>query len=315
MRTSHAKHGLHRFLLLLLLVTGCEVPFNPKGEYEEKLVVYSILDPTKTVQFARVYRTYNVEGLDAWQNTVDPQVRNASVRIQEEGGRIVTFRDTVLKRDVQDRYREDIIAYYADQFSPSIGKRYNLEVSVPGFGKATASVAVPEPYTIYVNRSRTRALLADSLNPCNCIEVSLLGGKGSKGHLTRFFVNYVVKRRGQPDLQMRREVPLQVRRRADGSEVFVYPSPDRIHFVEFSKKLFFATIDSVLRSDPTAEIKVETVTFISHALEPNLYNYYMVARGFGDPFSVRLDLPDYTNIKGGIGVFGAVAVDSLTLPI
>lgn len=305
----------YRFLPLLLLVIACEVPFNPKGEYEEKLVVYSILDPTKTVQFARVYRTYNVEGLDARQNTVDPQVWNASVRIQDEEGRIVTFRDTVLKRDTQHRYSTDIIAYYADGFVPSPGKRYVLEVTVPQYGKASASLSVPEPYITQVNGSRTRALLADSLNPCNCIQVSLFAGKGAKGHLTRFFINYVVKRRGQPDVQLRREVPLQVRRRADGSEVLEYPSPDRIPYLQFSKKLFFATIDAVLKSDPTAEIKAETVTFISHALEPNLYNYYLIARGFGDPFSIRLDLPDYTNIKGGIGVFGAVAVDSLTLPI
>jgi len=309
------RSALIRVVLLLLLWAGCDVPFDPKGEYTEKPVIYLILDPTKTSQFARVYRTYNVDGLDPLQNTEDTQVRNASITVFDSTGRAFAFRDTILKRDETTRYASDVFAYYTDRLLPSLGGRYSVEVIVPNLGVVTSTVTVPQPYQIVVNGSRARAVLADSLNPCNCIEVSLFGGQGAKGHLTRFFINYMVIKPGQPALKLRKEVPIAIRRAGDGSAIYEYPKPDRIPFMEYPKELFNAVLSDVLTSDPNAEVKAETVTFISHALEPNLYNYYLRAHGFGDPFSIRLDLPDYTNIKNGLGVFGALAVDSLTLSI
>ena len=300
-------------LFSLCLSTGCDVPFNPKGDYSEKVVVYSVLDLTKSPQFARAYFTYNVSGLDPRQNNIDPQIRNASVVVFDEAGQKYAFRDTLLKRDTSDRYSSDVLAYYNRELVPSPGKRYSLEITVPQYGKATASASVPEPFSIYVNGSRARSLFADSVNPCNCIQVQLFGGSGAKGHFTRFFVDYTVKRKGEQDVTQRREVPLSLREAANGSLVPVYPQPDRMPFMDFPKSLFLLTVDEIRASDPTAEINY--VTFISFAMEQNLYNYYLIARGFGDPFSVRLDAPDFTNILNGLGVFGAVAVDSLTIPI
>ena len=50
--------------------------------------------------------------------------------------------------------------------------------------------------------------------------------------------------------------------------------------------------------------------------EENLYNYYSVVNGFQDRYSIRLDQSTYSNISGGMGLFGAYSVDSLvhTLP-
>lgn len=180
---------------LCLLCTGCDVPFSPKGDYFEKVVVYSILDPTKKSQYARVYFTYNVEGVDPRKSTIDPQVRNALVTVYDEAGQSYVFRDTLVKRDTSERYSSDIVAYYADRLAPSPEKRYRLEISIPEYGNANAAVTVPEPFIIYVNGSRARPLLADSSdNLCDCIPVSLFGGNGTKGHLTRFFLDYTVKK-------------------------------------------------------------------------------------------------------------------------
>ena len=302
-------------LFLVFVFAGCDISFNPKGDYTEKAVVYSILDPTKKTQFARVFRTYNVEGVDASQNTVDPQVRNASVLVFDERGQSYVFKDSLLKRDATDRYATDIVLYYSNQLATTSGVHYRLEVTIPGFGKSTAEVTVPEPFIIFVNGGRARAVLADSTNLCNCVQVSVFGGRGAKGQLTRFFVDFVVKKKGQKDVILRREVPLAQRRLADGSVVAVFPQPDRGTYMEFPLPIFLELVGDVLHTDPGAEITVGEATFISYALDPSLYNYYLIAHGFGDPFSVRLDSPDFSNIQNGVGVFGALAVDSLTLPI
>ncbi len=310
------KTILFFFMIALPGWLGCDVAFNPKDDYADKLVVYSILDPTKRTQFARVYLTYNVAGTNPLVNVADKQVQNASVRVIDDRGQAYLFRDSLVKRESSDRYTSDIIAYYSDQLTPSPGKRYKLEVSAPGFERSVTEVTVPEPYLIFVNgRRSTIPLLADSGNVCNCFHVSVFGGNGAKGQLTRFFLDYTVKKPGEPKIKFRREVPVSLRRLSDGRVVPVYPQPDRATFLEFPHQLFFNTLSEILSSEPSAQIDVTEATFMSYAMDPALYNYYLIAHGFGDPFSVRLDQPDFTNIQNGLGVFGALAVDSLTVPI
>ena len=44
--------------------SGCQNSFNPKGPYEEQLVVYSVLSTRSDTQYVRVYATYNPPGFD-----------------------------------------------------------------------------------------------------------------------------------------------------------------------------------------------------------------------------------------------------------
>jgi hypothetical protein len=50
-------------------------------------------------------------------------------------------------------------------------------------------------------------------------------------------------------------------------------------------------------------------------VEDNLYKYYNIVNGFQDEFSIRTDLPDYTNIRGGVGLFGAMTEDSVVVDL
>ena len=46
-------------------------------------------------------------------------------------------------------------------------------------------------------------------------------------------------------------------------------------------------------------------------VDEDLYAYSKRVNGFEDPFSIRTDLPDYSNISGGHGIFGALVEDSV----
>jgi hypothetical protein len=61
--------------------------------------------------------------------------------------------------------------------------------------------------------------------------------------------------------------------------------------------------------------RLTSATFILTQVEANLYNYYSLANGFLDPYSVREDQPDFSNIVGGFGVFGAIVEDSVVVDI
>ncbi|MEK6571100.1 MAG: hypothetical protein AABZ61_07005 [Bacteroidota bacterium] len=59
---------------------------------------------------------------------------------------------------------------------------------------------------------------------------------------------------------------------------------------------------------------VQAVFYLIQFDEP-LWNYHNVANNLGERYSVRTDEPDYTNIKGGFGVFGSATIDSTVWPL
>ena len=50
-------------------------------------------------------------------------------------------------------------------------------------------------------------------------------------------------------------------------------------------------------------------------LDWNLTYYMQSVKGYDDPYTVRLDKPDWTNIVNGYGVFGAIRLDSAIFSI
>ena len=61
---------------------------------------------------------------------------------------------------------------------------------------------------------------------------------------------------------------------------------------------------SVSEPDKTL-FKVGYPSFELITLEGNLANYYSISNGYLDDVSIRLDEGEYSNIKGGLGIFGA----------
>jgi hypothetical protein len=46
------------------------------------------------------------------------------------------------------------------------------------------------------------------------------------------------------------------------------------------------------------------------SLDWNLTDYMQAVTGYDDPYTVRLDKPDWTNIVNGYGIFGSIHLDS-----
>jgi hypothetical protein len=58
-------------------------------------------------------------------------------------------------------------------------------------------------------------------------------------------------------------------------------------------------------------VRFNSMRFVSHTYSLNLYQYVQSYEGYSDDYSVRLDQPNYTNIVGGVGIFGAILSDSV----
>lgn len=277
---------------------SCEEDFSPKAPFEQKLVVFSLLTEARDTQYVVVSRTYDVDGFDPYENRAAPEVTDAVVRVTMDDGTSVMFRDTTVERQSRDRYAGDAYAYYAAPFRVLPRRTYRLEVNSSSYGVVTASFQTPNEVSIghSIDRNTGDFLITST-------------SLGAKGFLIRLFIVFAETRNG---VRIERVVEVPAFISNDGTAV--YPEVDRISRRRFLGDVIASIREDVLRSDSLATVKEVGRRIVVWSLESNAYNYYQISRGFNDPYSVRVDEPDFTNIVGGLGVFGGILVDSVLVP-
>jgi len=296
------------------IVSGCEEPLSPRGPFEKKLVVFSVLATDRAVLFVRVSSNYDVTGFDPYENTSEPVVTDARVSVYSEGTTTM-LRDTVLPRPEDSRYQTPIVCYVARPFAVGRGKTYELHVDSPQLGRANASVTVPDkPYLNLLGLGYYWLEYPPSFD--QSFEVTGSLSKGARGYFVRFIIVYdALEESGWTTKE--REVPTSyiVVDGASGLAMTPYPTVKRVDGPNFTSTFrtnaYKWVLSEISRRYPAEGLVFRQAKFRLVQLEEHLFNYYMTVNAFADKYSTRLDQPDYSNISSGYGVFGAYSVDSL----
>ena len=302
----------------LVLVAGCEDPFTSKGPYSDKLVVYGILTNRSDTQYVRVYSTYNPPGVTPLGQTADIVPRGANVAVKGEAGSF-QFQEKTTPRVDKSRYTDDLLVYASYPFSLEAGKTYSLNVSTREMGAVSAAVTVPR-------RGRIQFLNSYILNG---------GGSGDEniviygwireltyGVMMRLYLIYDVLE-GNTWIKRQEEIPVVVSPNNDGSKVDFYPvlrrrqtsgiipGKEQNETFVFIKTTYFDKLGAILSRYPVGGVHMKRALVVLTQVDEDLYAYSKRVNGFEDPFSIRTDLPDYSNISGGHGIFGALVEDSV----
>lgn len=302
----------------VVLGAGCENTFTPKGPYVDRMIVYGVLSNRADTQYVRVYTTYDPPRFDPLSVTKDNMVRGADVVVTREGAPF-RFREMLIPRLDRSRYNDDLLVYASHPFQLDPSKTYHLNVLSQQYGTVTSSVTVPK-------RGRIQPLNAYVLN---------LGGSEDEniviygwiteltyGILIRLYLLYEVLE-GNKWVQHQEEIPNWVTMKPDSTKVFFFPvlhrrvttglvrDKEENETTVFSRLTYFASVSAIYNRYPEGGVHVKRALIVLTQVERNLYTYSMVVSGFQDPYSIRTDQPDYTNIVGGHGLFGAMVEDSL----
>jgi len=301
---------------LLFLFDGCDVPFSPSAPFHPKMVTYCVLTSDSDTQYVTVYTTYNPPDDDPSKNLEDLPVTDASVTISSDSA-LHQFQMTIVERPNKSRYATDIVADVSYPFRPARRKTYRLSVSSPTLGTATAVTTVPgvaqvSPANFFCMREPYRYGLWDY-----GVQAELSGE--AKGFLARIYVRYLASTPQGWQLK-RRQVPLAMRSTSKwmGMWELIYPRIRRrvSYNVGYRESETFFTLEwikfleNVIWFSDGDGVRFQDVVFQVIQFDAALYNNYSVANLFRDPYTIRLDEADYTNILGGVGVFGSLAVDS-----
>ena len=314
----------YRILILSVATTllACQESFDSKGGHDPQLVVYSVMTAQTDTQLVRVYSTYDPPAYDPLTVVTDNPVTDAQVTIST-GGQTYVLRDTLITRIDRSRYASDIRAFIANPLSVQPGVAYTLSINSPTRGIITASATIPDKGSmILVNPF---AVEAPSLFTGQDLSLQVTLSRHARGYVMRLYLVYEYTS-GSITYTKWSEVPSAVRtignetiesfpRLARRTSSSTTTSGGR-EAVSIPNSAYRHQINKIIAQYGGLNLKFLSAIFILSQVETNFYNYYNVANGFQDQFSIRTDEPDYSSIKGGVGVFGGMVNDTLvkTLP-
>ena len=295
---------------MALFLLSCNHPFSPKGPFEQQLVVYSVLSSARDLQFVRVYTNYDVSGFDPFENASDRPVAGAQVTVTGARGTYV-FRDTLLPRSDTSRYKTPIAAYVAG-WRPEPGQTYTLVVNAANVGSTSATVTLPGQSQTFSWYPGTDILdYPDSNKKITYFEAYARISQLTKVYTFQLMIDYdVLTSAGWQKQSI--EVPVYA---SDPSfRGVMYPSLQNAYIYasgSYEKYAYVSTLIRVSTQYGSTNLVFKRIVFRLLQLDVNWYNYYNTVRMFRDPYSIRLDEPDFTNLSRGYGLFGACTVDSL----
>ena len=290
------------------LSIGCHHTFSPKGPFEKQLVVYSVLSTEQDIQFVRVYTNYDVSGFDPLANRSDTPVTGAQVVITGPHGSYI-LKDTLLQRPDTSRYKSPISAY-TGRWRAERGQTYTLTINAPGIGSTSATVATPgTAQTIYwINGGMLDH--PDSYQGTDYVGASTRFWESTKAFSFQMVIDYVFLSAGE---WMEESIEVPIAANSSFSYV-VYPSVYKVQVYAggvYMKDNYMKTLARIAKLHAGTKLIFNRIVFRFLQIDQHWYDYYNTVREFQDPFSIRLDDPDFTNLSNGYGLFGACASDSI----
>jgi len=197
----------------------------------------------------------------------------------------------------------------------SRGKTYFLTVNSPVYGTLTASTRIPNTGAIDIDIDSRFSLTTPDQGSAD-ISIFTTPSLSTEGHAIRVSVEYELPV-ANPGVIVTEEVPLDITNYQDCTHFDAeYPRVRRKELVggrelwKFRLENYRRTLVRILKAHEGSVVDFKRVYVELVQTDEHLYKYFSVVNGFQDKFSIRVDQPNYSNIKGGLGVFGSFTSDT-----
>src|ERR1035437_39316 len=291
------KKDLSLFIcfVTMFISFSCDESFNPKVPFKERYVLNCIIRGDSATQVAILSKTYDVSGFDPNTNNVDPSISGAQVYLKWKG-KLYQLRDSSIARTDTSRYKGPIKFYYTKAFTPAFND--SLEITaIPAPGVLLSS-KTKVPYNVYFGNSPS-FIKGDEL----ALDINWIAHDLGLFFLPRMKIIYQ-KINELPDVKHSFEVPIDYSI-LNGIESPVYPGISPASSIEFLRTNIDKAMLQVSNGDDKSNYRFLRIDLELLIFDQFLAAYISTTNGFFDNLSIRLDEPNYTNINGGLGIFGA----------
>ncbi len=316
------------FLLAIILITvhliSCEEAFNPQGDFDDQYVLNCIIKNDTTFQIATISRSYKVNnGYSTTGNTDDQSVQGAKITLTCSnflGTEVYQFRDTIIEKSNDTRYKTPIHFYYLKNFNPSItsveinpgvfqryGYNMKIEAVLPDGKKLTAKSFSMMIDSTFINTYKQENPL--SFGP------SILGFRIYSYCQPELLIKYSKLENGNW-VDYEKLVPKNYSIEGN-TEIPVYPIIEPLEqYIRYDTLTIRKTLQYLSTNDPNKQnYVIKKIVFMLNVLDNNLTAYLSSQQTFRNEFSYRVTHADYTIIDGGLGVFGAMYTIKMEVPL
>ncbi|MGE5400593.1 MAG: DUF4249 family protein [Ignavibacteriales bacterium] len=297
--------------VIALFNISCEETVNPKAEFKQQYILTCIINVSSDTVRAVISRTYDVDGFNPDINNVDPAVSGAVVTIYQgnqsfqlrEGSRIRT--DTSRYSNKQQYYYATGIKFLAQKDIKIVAQLKSGEVlsavtTPPESNDFKFSYTFPDGIDPKVNWYLAGEYYTFSWEPVNSDHfafprLSILYRKDINGRKVEFLT----------------QVPATYIKQGD-KQIPYYPLYSQADSCSFEYRCIDSALHKVANGDPnTTDYFLKYVQVDMMEFDKALTSYYSSTKGVLDNFSIRSDETVYSNINGGLGIFGCYRITSV----
>lgn len=292
-------------ILMSSLFLSCKEDFSTDAKYRERNVLNCIIRPDTSFQAVTLFRTYRTGG-NPNQFTEYPFIDSADVKMWSDN-QVYQFYDTTLERENTERYTEPTKVYYNNNLKPIGGKYVEVEALLPNGLLLRAETLVPDVDKIFFDGSETKIL------PSNQDEIKFVWADEQRVMYDPKFLVVVANKRTHQIYTA--EIPIKYVVR-NSTEEPIYPSITSGKSVVYEKAVVRKAFQNISKDDSEKSNYVIMGTYLElMVLDKYLSTYYSSIENFLDEFTIKVDLPDYTNIDGGFGIFGSYNLTKYNIAI
>ncbi|MBN2570566.1 MAG: DUF4249 family protein [Ignavibacteriales bacterium] len=296
--------------LLSFLLFSCEEDFSPKSEFMERNILYCIVSTDAAMinieAFAWLATTYDVEGLNPTNNIIVYNIRGAKVFLYQNNKE---YKFLEIEKPHTGKFDSSRIYYKTIIGNSSRHRSLSIRVELPNGEVLTAKTDLPTNLMIdfsYVFAAGFTTNINKFHNGYSwIIDWSRSFGEHDE-HLffPKIFINYY-KQVGSDKNYASVEVPIKIIQK-NGQDIPVYPTYTYSHSISFDYDAFDWAMKQVSGNDPNkGDYNIVNLILAIDEFDLNLSKFYSSVNGYLDEFSIRIDEGVYSNINGGIGIFGS----------
>ncbi len=310
------NYTLMIFILInAVLFISCDDNVNPKAGFKEEYVLNCVLNADSNYQIATISKSYDVDGYDPNTNTNDPFIKGAFVKVYYRDS-VFIFKDTSIVRSPNSKYTTPINFYYNKKLKPSSYSTLKIEALLPNGKKLTATTESFFLNILFFSKT------IESYPPINANRITFSWDKisGDKFESTIYFAPELAivysKFENEKWNRYYKKVPIRYTENSpDKPPIYPEISVGK-NSVSFDTLAFGVALREIEKDvSKRKNYKIEKALFRLLILDKNLAAYYSLQKTFLDEFSVRVNQPDFTNINGGLGIFGIYAIKQTDIQI
>jgi hypothetical protein len=295
----------------IILITSCNDQVEPKTEINETYALTCIIRGDTSLQVATITSSYNVDGFNPLTNTTSPFIKGAKIILTDHyTGKTYQFSDTTVTGQSGINYNTPINIYSLHGYKPDANGQISIEAQLPN-GRVLKSNSV----TYFVSEDFI------DINSYLFPIPSIVNGSALVFKWDRLSMRNKIK-----DVYFAPELVIKYFKIENGNQIpyekkipYDYThglTEDYPKYTPLLKDLSQFSFDSLVVGRSMEEISsgdpqkenyiIDQAVFRLFILDKELATYYITQKTFNEDFSVRVVQPNYSNIDGGLGIFGTL---------